>query len=73
MKIWPSKAKNLEKFDFDVQTGLAPPKSAENDESLISEADFCIPKKKNGVEKSKAASLLKRVLPKFRADRRIRS
>ena len=74
-KIWPSKAKYLEEFDFDVKTSLAPPKSAENYEK---------PKKKNrkknfaekkiqkiffGVKKSKVANRSKRLLPKFRADR----
>ena len=29
LKIWPSKAKNLEEFDFGVRKSLAPRKSAE--------------------------------------------
>ena len=32
LKIWPSKAKNLEELDFDVRKSLAPRKSAENNE-----------------------------------------
>ena len=32
LKIWPSKAKNLEELDFDVRKSLAPRKSTENDE-----------------------------------------
>ena len=38
LKIWPSKAKNLEELDFDVRKSLAPRKSTENDEK---------PRKKN--------------------------
>ena len=37
LKIWPSKAKNLEELDFDVRKSLAPPKSIKNDEKLNSE------------------------------------
>ena len=43
LKIWPSKAKNLEELDFDVRKSLAPRKSAENKK----------PKKK--IEKKKSA------------------
>ena len=32
LKIWPSKAKNLEELDSDVRKSLAPRKSAENNE-----------------------------------------
>ena len=37
LKIWLSKAKNLEELDFDVRKSLAPPKSIKNDEKLSSE------------------------------------
>ena len=37
LKIWQSKAKNLEELDFDVRKSLAPPKSIKNDEKLTSE------------------------------------
>ena len=37
LKIWPSKAKNLEEFDFDDKTSLAPAKSIKNNEKLCSE------------------------------------
>ena len=36
LKIWQSKAKNLEELDFDVRKSLAPPKSIKNDEKLNS-------------------------------------
>ena len=60
--------KYLNGSDFDVKNRLAPQKSAENDEKLISETNF-FSKKKIGVKKSKVAHRVKRTLPKFRADR----
>ena len=36
LKIWPSKAKNLEELKFDVRKSLAPPKSIKKDEKLSS-------------------------------------
>ncbi len=68
LKNLPPTAKILEEFDFDVKTGLAPPKSAANYEKLIfasrqfSEHFFC------DVEKSKVANLPKPVMKKFRTD-----
>ena len=40
LKIWPSKAKNLEEFDFDVRKSLAPRKSAENNEKPTKKSEF---------------------------------
>ena len=37
LKIWPSKAKNLEELDSDVRKTLAPPKSSKKDEKQRSE------------------------------------
>ena len=67
LKIWPSKAKNLEELDFDVRKSLAPRKSTENYEKPKKKSDFFF-EKKFGVKKSKIANRPKRVLPKFRAD-----
>ena len=39
LKILASKAKNLEESDFEIKKHLAPPKSMENDEKLISETE----------------------------------
>ena len=39
-KIWPSKAKNVDESDFDDKTRPALPKSAENNENLISEVEI---------------------------------
>ena len=71
LKIWPSEAKYLEESDFHVKTGLAPPKSAENDEKPIRSRNFFRIFFSNfffGVKKSKIPNRPKRVLPKFRAD-----
>ena len=40
LKIWPSKAKNLEELDFDVRKSLAPRKSTENDENPKKKSEF---------------------------------
>ena len=68
LRTRPSAAKCLEEPDFDVQNSPDPPKSDENHEKpkKKSEKKF---EKKFGVNKSKIANRLKRVLPKFRADR----
>ena len=68
LKIWPSKAKNLEELDSDVRKTLAPRKSTENDEKRKKIWKF-FRKKFFGVKKSKFANRLKRALPKFRGDR----
>ena len=72
-----SEAKNLHEFDFDVKISLAPPKSAENDETPIRNrkffrkkiiSDFSFEFCFFSVKKSKSPNRPKRVLPKFRAD-----
>ena len=68
LKIWPSKAKNLEELDFDVRKSLAPRKSTENDENR-KKIRFFFRKSFFDVKKSKFANRLKRALPKFRGDR----
>ena len=69
-------AKFIKESDFDVKSRLAPPKSTENDEKRLSDTEKCrreffgdFEKKNFGVEKSKVANRLKRVFPKFEADR----
>ena len=70
LKIWPSKAKNLEELDFDVRKSLAPRKSTENDEKpKEKKIRIFLRKKFFDVKKSKFANRLKRALPKFRRDR----
>ena len=69
LKVRPCKVKNLEESGFDVKTHLAPPKSVDNDEKLISESKIISKKRFSTVEKSQLASLLKRALPKFRGYR----
>ena len=68
LRTRPSAAKCLQELDFDVKKSLAPPKSVENDEKPMSESEKS-EKTIFGVKKSKVANRLKRVLPKFRADR----
>ena len=69
LKICVPGAKFTKESDFDVKKGLAPPKSTENDEKRGSEPQKFSPVLFFRVEKSKVANRLKRVLPKFRADR----
>ena len=69
LKIWSSKAKNLEEFDFDIRKSLAPRKSGENNEKPKNKFEFFSEVFFFGVKKSKFANRLKRALPKFRADR----
>ena len=69
LKNWLPEAKFVKESDFDVKKGLAPPKSTENDEKHVSEPKLFVEPFFFGVEKSKVANRLKRVLPKFRADR----
>ena len=64
LKTCVPEAKFVKESDFDVKKGLAPPKSTENDEKHVSEPNIFFV-----VEKSKVVNRLKRVLPKFRADR----
>ena len=70
-----SEAKFVKESDFDVKTRLAPPKSTENNEKRLSDTEkirrFCFFASTNvfGVENSKVANRLKRVLTKFEADR----
>ena len=40
LKIWQSKAKNLEELDFDVRKSLAPRKSAKNNEKPEKKSDL---------------------------------
>ena len=54
LKIWPSKAKNLEELDFDVRKSLAPRKSTENDEKSKKNPN-CFQKNKFDVKKSAEA------------------
>ena len=69
LKTCVPEAKFVKESDFDVKKGLAPPKSTENDEKRVSETEIFCRIFFFGVEKSKVANRLKRVLPKFRADR----
>ena len=62
-------AKFVKESDFDVKSRLAPPKSTENDEKHVSDTEMFRRKKNFGVEISKIANRLKRVLTKFEADR----
>ena len=63
-----SKAKFDAESDFEVRLAVAPPKSIQNDQKLISEPEK---NRKNNffVKKSKVANVPKRALPKFRGDR----
>ena len=71
--MWPgfqgATAKRTSKSDFDVKSRLAPPKSTEIDEKHLSDTKKCRPKNFLGIEKSKIANRLKRVFPKFEANR----
>ena len=62
-------AKFVKESDFDVKSRLAPPKSTEIDEKHVSDTEKIRRKLFLGVEKSKVANRLKRVLTKFDADR----
>ena len=63
-----SEAKFDAEADFDVKKSLAPPKSPENHEKKKKIAEI-FSKKFFGVKKTKVANRLKRVFPKFRANR----
>ena len=69
LKICVPEAKFVKESDFDVKSRLAPPKSTENDEKRVSEPKMFVDLFFFGVEKSKIANRLKRVFPKFEADR----
>ena len=62
-------AKFVKESDFDVKSRLAPPKSTENDEKRDSDTKKIRRQFFFGVEKSKVANRLKRVLTKFEANR----
>ena len=62
-------AKFVKESDFHVKSRRAPPKSTENDEKHLSDTENVRRHKCFGVEKSKVANRLKRVFPKFDADR----
>ena len=62
-------AKFVKESDFDVKSCLAPPKSTEIDEKHVSDSENFRRNFFFGVETSKVANRLKRVLTKFEADR----
>ena len=62
-------AKFVKESDFDVKSCLAPPKSTEIDEKHVSDSENFRRFFFFGVETSKVANRLKRVLTKFEADR----
>ena len=69
LKTCVPEAKSIKELDFDVKTRLFPPKSAENHEKRISE-----PKVFTGIffpawTNRKPQTVMKRVWPKFDADR----
>ena len=77
LKICVPEAKFVKESDFDFKTRLTPTKSTENDEKRFSDTEKCRRNKKQksrrkhflGVDKSKVANRLKRVLTKFDANR----
>ena len=69
LRISLSGAKYDEEADFDVRSAAGPPKPHQIDENLIFRSENFTDFFFFGVEKWKVANLLKRALPKFRADR----
>ena len=69
LKTCVPEAKFVKESDFDVKSCLAPPKSTEIDEKHVSDSENFRRNFFFGVETSKVANRLKRVLTKFEADR----